>query len=57
MKAIDRVMKAYSRTHQLTEAQTTMVRQELSAFIDQLLAGKKLDDRILLPDISNAANR
>jgi hypothetical protein len=55
MRAIDRVMRAYSRTHQLTEAQTIMVRQELSAFIDELLAGKKPDDRILPAD-SNPAN-
>ena len=45
MKAIDRVMTAYGRTHRLTEAQTRLVRQELSAFIDELLAGKRLDDR------------
>jgi hypothetical protein len=55
MKAIDRVMRAYSRTHQLTEAQTAMVRQDLSAFIDELLAGKKPDDRIL-PVGSKPAN-
>ena len=45
MKAIDRVMVAYGQTHQLTEAQTRLVRQELSAFIDELLAGK-LEDRM-----------
>lgn len=44
MKAIDRVMVAYGRTHRLTEAQTRLVRQELSAFIDELLAGK-LEDK------------
>jgi len=55
MKAIDRVMKAYSRTHQLTEAQTRLVRRELSAFIDELLAGKKLEDRIW-PSASKQAN-
>ena len=45
MKAIDRVMIAYTRTHRLTEAQAIMVRKELSAFIDELLAASKLDDR------------
>jgi hypothetical protein len=54
MKAIDRVMTAYSRTHQLTEAQTSLVRQELSAFIDDLLAGKKLEDRIWPSDPKQA---
>jgi len=44
MKAIDRVMVAYGQTHQLTEAQTKLVRRELSAFIDELLAGK-LEDK------------
>lgn len=45
MKAIDRVMAAYGRTHQLTEEQARLVRQELSVFIEELLAGKNLDDR------------
>ena len=45
MKAIDRVMKAYGRTHQLTEAQAVMVRKELSVFIEELLAEKNSDDR------------
>ena len=39
-----------------TEAQTSLVRQELSAFIDELLAGKKLDDRIW-PSGTKQANR
>lgn len=46
MKAIDRVMTAYGRTHRLTEAQTSLVRRELAIFIDELLAGKQLDDRV-----------
>ena len=46
MKAIDRVMAAYIRTHQLTDEQAALVRQELTVFIDELLAGKKLDDRV-----------
>ncbi|MBA2402495.1 MAG: hypothetical protein H0V72_28145 [Bradyrhizobium sp.] len=45
MKAIDRVMAAYSRTHQLTEEQARQVRQELSIFIEELLAGKNLNNR------------
>ncbi|MGH6711043.1 MAG: hypothetical protein ACREEK_18975 [Bradyrhizobium sp.] len=45
MRAIDRVMAAYSRTHQLTEEQARLVRQELSAFIEELLAGKNLNER------------
>lgn len=45
MKAIDRVMTAYGRTHQLTEEQASLVRRELSAFIEELLAGKNLNDR------------
>jgi hypothetical protein len=40
MNAIDRVMRAYSRTHTLTDDQTLRVRSELSAFIDALLLGK-----------------
>jgi hypothetical protein len=39
MKIIDRVMRAYERTHKLTEEQTDRVRAELSEFIDQLLLG------------------
>jgi hypothetical protein len=54
MKAIDRVMTAYSRTHRLTEAQTRLVRQELSAFIDELLTGKKLDDKVWPPGSKQA---
>ena len=45
MRAIDRVMAAYSRTHPLTEEQARLVRQELSVFIEELLAGKNLDNR------------
>ena len=41
LKAIDRVMAADSRTHQLTEEQARQVRQELSAFIEDLLAWKR----------------
>jgi hypothetical protein len=53
MKAIDRV--TYGRKHQLTEAQTSLVRRELSAFIDELLAGKQLEDRIW-PSVPKPAN-
>jgi hypothetical protein len=45
MRAIDRVMAAYSRTRPLTEEQASLVRQELSVFIDELLAEKYLHDR------------
>jgi len=45
MKAIDRVMAAYGRTHKLTEEQAKLVRQELSVFIEQLLEGKSLGNR------------
>ena len=55
MKAINRVMAAYGRKHQLTEAQTSLVRRELSAFIDELLAGKQLEDRIW-PSVPKPAN-
>jgi hypothetical protein len=40
MSIIDRVMRAYSRKHTLTDAQTSRVRSELSAFIEQLMLGK-----------------
>jgi hypothetical protein len=41
MKAIDRVMVAYAKTHKQTDAQNNMVRLELSFFIDQLLDGRQ----------------
>jgi hypothetical protein len=41
MKAIDRVMAAYAKSHKLTDAQAEMVRRELSLFIDQFI-----DDRM-----------
>jgi hypothetical protein len=40
MDAIDRVMRAYSQTHTLTDAQFRQVRIELSAFIRELMLGK-----------------
>jgi hypothetical protein len=40
MKAIDREMSAYSRTHPLNAAQSLRVRAELSAFIEELRLGK-----------------
>lgn len=41
MKAIDRVMRAYSRTRTLTEDQQQLVRGELSKFIQKLIVGQK----------------
>jgi hypothetical protein len=38
MTAIDRVMRAYSKTRNLTVEQTEFARRELLQFIDQLLA-------------------
>ena len=43
MKAIDRVMRAYAMTRQLTDGQADLVRRELSKFIDQLLLGESSD--------------
>lgn len=40
MKTIDRVMKAYSEKHQLTDAQAVFVREELSIFIEELQFGR-----------------
>jgi hypothetical protein len=40
MNAIDRVMRAYSRKHRLTEQQASRVRLELSAFIEELILGE-----------------
>jgi len=39
MRAIDRVMRAYSRTHKLTDEQHQEVRGELSKFIRELMLG------------------
>ena len=41
MKAIDRVMRAYQRTRKLTDEDASLVRAELSKFIDELMLGKK----------------
>lgn len=41
MRAIDRIMRAYSRTHTLTDDQQQQVRAELSKFIHELLLGKR----------------
>ena len=43
MKAIDRVMAAYAKTHKLTDEQTEAVRKELSLFIDRIVDGKMPD--------------
>jgi hypothetical protein len=40
MKAIDRVMKAYSSTRELSSQQPARVRAELSKFIDELMSGE-----------------
>jgi hypothetical protein len=40
MDTIDRVMRAYSQTHTLTDAQSRQVRIELIAFIRELRLGK-----------------
>jgi hypothetical protein len=40
MKAIDRIMAAYRHTHTLTEEQAQSVRNDLSKFIDDLIAGR-----------------
>jgi hypothetical protein len=40
MKAIDRVMASYSRTHELTEEQTAVVRKELAEFIDGFVSDR-----------------
>jgi hypothetical protein len=42
MKAIDRVMRAYSRTRELSGEQADLVRRELSSFINQLMLGRSL---------------
>jgi hypothetical protein len=41
MKAIDRIMRAYSRTHTLTDDEHLQVRGELSKFVQDLLVGKQ----------------
>jgi hypothetical protein len=41
MKAIDRVMQAYSRSRKLTDAEYQQVRNELSNFIQELMLGKQ----------------
>lgn len=43
MKAIDRVMAAYAKTHKLSDEQAETVRSELSRFIDQLLNARLSD--------------
>jgi hypothetical protein len=39
MEAIDRVMRAYSKTRDLTEEQAAVAHRELSKFIDELMFG------------------
>jgi hypothetical protein len=39
MEAVDRVMRAYSKTRDLTEEQAAVARGELSKFIDELMFG------------------
>jgi hypothetical protein len=54
MKAVDRIMAAYARTHKLTEAQADMVRKELSLFIDHLLFDEQPEsakDKIVSPQL------
>jgi hypothetical protein len=40
MKTIDRIMKAYTKKYQLTDAQAALVRKELSIFIEEMQFGK-----------------
>jgi hypothetical protein len=44
MKAVDRIMAAYAKTHRLTHEQADIVRKELSLFVDQLLC-ERLPER------------
>jgi hypothetical protein len=39
MEAIDRVMRAYSKTRDLTDEQAAVARKELSEFIHELMFG------------------
>ena len=41
MSAIDRIMRAYSSKHSLNQVQSVLVRTELSAFITELMSGKR----------------
>jgi hypothetical protein len=41
MSAIDRIMRAYSSKHRLNEDQFALVHAELSAFITELMSGKR----------------
>lgn len=43
MSAIDRIMRAYSSKHPLNQVQSALIREELSAFIGDLLSGKRLE--------------
>jgi hypothetical protein len=38
MNTVDRVMRAYCSTRQLSDAQRALVRRELETFVNQLLA-------------------
>jgi hypothetical protein len=49
MKAIDRVMAAYAKSHKLIDEQTEAVRKELSLFIDQFLDGHMPDRSQIQP--------
>jgi hypothetical protein len=40
LKAIDRIMSAYRRVHQLTEEQAAIVQKELLPFISDMLGEK-----------------
>jgi hypothetical protein len=42
MNTVNRVMRAYQRKHQITEDQAKIIRAEVSKFVDELLASKKL---------------
>jgi hypothetical protein len=41
MSAIDRIMRAYSSKHSLNREQSALIRTELSAFIAELMSGKR----------------
>ncbi len=41
MSVIERIMKAYASKHELNPEQATLVRVELSRFIDELTSGQR----------------
>jgi hypothetical protein len=54
MPAIERIMKAYASKHELNPEQATLVRVELSRFIDELTSGKR-PEPTLVPDMKDSA--